>query len=310
MKLLTFLKNSFRIKLVPMDQRWRSLVRKIAERVLPKEEKERFLLLQSQLKDEGFGYDIFGFEAESALAYYLFFNLLYKYWFRVKSEGHKNIPPRGRGMLVINHSGMLPLDFIMIAIDVMKHANPPRIVRGIVDHFAGGLPYINLFIYRGGSVIGSRENMEELLKADQLIGVFPEGTKGIGKPFSQRYKLVRFNVGFVELAIKYKAPIVPVAVIGAEEQYIQIGKIKWLGRLFGFPYIPVTPTFPWLGVLGLIPLPSRYYIYYGEPIKLYKKYSSAEAEDPELIRRLADQIQNIVQEMINKGLKKRKSIFF
>lgn len=293
-----------------MNERQRKLVIKIAERILPKDERERLLSLRKQLKDEGFGYDKFGFEAESALAYYLFFNLLYKYWFRVTSEGHKNIPPKGRAMLVINHSGMIPIDFIMIAIDIMKHANPPRIARGIVDHFAGALPYINLFIHRGGSAIGSRENMEELLKDDQLIGVFPEGTKGIGKPFSQRYKLVRFNVGFVELAIKWQVPIVPVAVIGAEEQHPQIGKIKFLGRFLGFPYIPVTPTFPWLGLLGLIPLPSRYYIYYGKPIKFYKRYSPDSAQDLELIRRLADHVQKIVQEMINQGLKKRKSIFF
>ncbi len=293
-----------------MNERQRNLVRKIGEKILTKEEIERLLSLKTQVKDEGFGYDKFGFEPESALAYYLFFNLLYTYWFRVKSEGHKNIPKKGRAMLVANHSGMIPIDFIMIAIDVMKHANPPRIARGIVDHFAASLPYINLFIYRGGSVIGSRENMEELLKADELVGVFPEGTKGIGKPFSQRYKLVRFNVGFVELSIKYQAPIIPVAVIGAEEQFPQIGKIRWLGRLLGFPYIPVTPTFPWLGLLGLIPLPSRYYIYYGKPIEFYKKHPPGSAEDPELMRRLADHVQKVIQEMINQGLKKRKRIFF
>lgn len=293
-----------------MTPREREIIRKIGERLLPREEQMRLLSLKEQLKDEGFGYDKFGFEAESALACYLFFNLLYKYWFRVKSEGHRHIPPRGRTMLVANHSGMIPLDFIMIAIDILKHGNPPRIARGIVDHFAANLPYINLLIHRGGSVIGSRGNMEELLKEDQLVVVFPEGTKGIGKPFSQRYKLVRFNVGFVEMSIKYQVPIVPVAVIGAEEQHPQIGKIRWLGKIFGFPYLPITPTFPWLGLIGLIPLPSKYYIYYGKPITFYKKYSTSSSQDPELIRRLADYVQKVIQEMINSGLRKRKGVFF
>lgn len=290
-----------------MTEKTRALIRQYAEKILPEDEVER--LKQIRIKDAGFGYDIFGFEPESAFIAYCFFNLFYNYWFRVESTGIENIPTKGSVILTPNHSGALPLDYIMIAIDIVKKLKPPRIARGVVDHFAGALPFINTMIYRCGSVIGSRKNTEYLLKNGDMVVIFPEGTKGIGKPFTQRYKLVRFNVGFIELALKTKSPIVPVAVIGAEEQAPQLFKIKWLGRLFGFPYIPVTPTFPLLGIFGLIPLPVKYHIYYGRPFYFYEKYSPRDAQDPEKVRMLANLVQDALQELINNGLKKRKSIF-
>lgn len=290
-----------------MTEEMRQLVRYYAEKLLPRDEVER--LKKIKIKDAGFGYDIFGFEPESAFIAYYLFNFFYKYWFRVESSGIENIPTKDRVILTPNHSGALPIDYIMIAIDIIKKMKPPRIARGVVDHFAGALPFVNAMIYRCGSVIGSRKNTEYLLKNDDMVVIFPEGTKGIGKPFTQKYKLIRFNVGFIELALKTRTPIVPVAVIGAEEQAPQLFKIKWLGRLFGFPYIPVTPTFPLLGILGLIPLPVKYHIYYGTPFYFSKKYSPKDAHDPEKVRMLANIVQDAVQELINNGLKKRKSIF-
>lgn len=294
-------------KIYTMDKSQRELIVKLAERVLPKNEQDILLKMKKHFRDEGFGYDVFGFEPEFTLACYMFFNLFYKYWFRVSSEGHGNIPSNGPVILAPNHSGAIPIDFIMIAIDIMKKHPNPRLARGVVDFFAGALPYINLLIYRSGSVIGARENVEALLKNGDLVVIFPEGTKGIGKPFKDRYKLRNFNVGFVELSIKYRAPIVPVAVIGAEEQHPQIGRIKWLGRLFGLPYIPVTPTFPWFGLLGLIPLPTKYYIYYGKPFRFYQRYK--EVPEPSLLQELAERVRKRVQDMINEGLKKRKGVF-
>lgn len=293
--------------IVRMDKQQREFIIKIAERLLPKREQNVLLRMKEHFKDEGFGYDIFGFEPEFALACYMFFNVFYKYWFRVSSEGHKNIPSKGPVILAPNHSGAIPLDFIMIAIDIMKRHPKPRLARGVVDFFAGALPYINLLIYRSGSVIGARENVDALLSNDNIVVIFPEGTKGIGKSFSQRYKLVRFNVGFIEFSIKYRAPIIPVAVIGAEEQQPQIGKIKSLGRLMGLPYLPVTPTFPWLGPLGLLPLPTKYYIYYGRPFKFYQKYK--EVPEPFVLQGLAEKIRRRIQEMLNNGLKRRKGVF-
>lgn len=291
-----------------MTPQQRELVWKIAEKFLSKEELSR--LKRIPFKDEGFGYDIFGFEKETLLLGYMFLRFFYKYWFRVRGFGYENVPKRGRVLIVPNHSGTIPVDFIMIAFDLLLNVEPPRMARGIVDHFAASLPYIGLFIQRGGSVIGARRNFEILLKKrGETVVVFPEGTKGIGKGWARRYKLVRFNVGFAELALKYKTPIVPTAVIGAEEQAPQIAKLKTIGRLMGLPYLPVTPTFPMFGLLGLIPLPSRYYIYYGEPLYFYKKYKPSTVNDPIKIRELADNVQSVVQDMINKGLKKRKSIF-
>lgn len=292
-----------------MTPQQREMVWKIAEKILPKEEIAR--IKKIPFKDEGFGYDVFGFEIETMLIGYMIFRFFYKYWFRVKGFGYENIIPKGKLLIVPNHSGTIPLDFVMIAIDLLLNVDPPRMARGIVDHFAGGLPFIGLFIQRGGSVIGSRKNFEILLQRHgETVVVFPEGTKGIGKGWARRYKLERFNVGFIELSLKYKTPIIPTAVIGAEEQAPQIAKLKTLGKIFGFPYIPITPTFPLLGILGLIPLPSRYYIYYGEPLFYFKNYPPFTVNDPVKVRELADNVQAIVQDMINKGLKKRKSIFF
>ncbi len=292
-----------------MTPQQREAVWRLVDRLLPKEEAKR--LKNMNFVDEGFGYDVFGFEKESFALAYLFLRFFYKYWFRVRGYGYENVPRKGKVLIVPNHSGTIPVDFIMIAIDLFLHVNPPRVARGIVDHFAGALPYIGLIIYRTGSVIGARKNFEVLLQRHgETVVVFPEGTRGIGKGWANRYKLTRFNVGFIEMALKYRTPIVPTAVIGAEEQAPQIAKLTTVGKLLGLPYLPITPTFPLFGVLGLIPLPSRYYIYYGTPLHYYKAYKPSAIKDPVLVRQLADEVQGIVQDMINKGLKRRKSVFF
>jgi 1-acyl-sn-glycerol-3-phosphate acyltransferase len=169
---------------------------------------------------------------------------------------------------------------------------------------------VGLFLQRCGQVIGTRRNFEELLQADEMVGVFPEGAKGTGKPFSHRYQLLRFNVGFIELAIEHKTPIVPVAVTGAEEQAPMLFNLKPIARALGFPYFPVTPTFPLLGPLGMVPYPAKYYIDYGEPFSFHEEYSATALEDPHRLRFLAGRVRKRIQGMLHKRVKERSGVYF
>lgn len=290
-----------------MNARQRKAALKIAKSLLPPGEYERVLSLQ--INDIGFGYDPFGMEKEAAAIAYAFARYVYKHWFRVESEGHENIPMKGRALITPNHSGVLPIDAVMIGVDMIHKLEKPRAMRAMVDNFMGFLPFLNTFFYRVGQVVGARRNFRDLLENDELVAVFPEGAKGTGKHFSKRYNLIKFNVGFIELALTYKAPIIPTAVIGGEEQSPMLLNVKPLARMLGFPYFPVTPLFPLLGPLGFIPLPTKYYIYYGEPLHFYKDYPPETTKDPETIRMLADKVQLIVQDMVNKGLEERPSVF-
>lgn len=255
--------------------------------------------------DEGFGFDRFGLEREAFWGAYLFVRQLYRRWFRVRSTGHENVPREGRVILAPNHSGLLPFDGAMVTVDLLERLDPPRSVRAIVDHFAFALPYVGVFMQRTGQVPGTTRNFADLLRQEEMVLVFPEGTRGIIKPWRERYRLRKFNVGFIELAIEHEAPIVPVAVVGAEEQAPILFGSKSLGKKLGMPIFPVTPTFPWLGPLGLVPYPSRYHIAYGEPLWLHREYPREAAKDPGVLQALAQKVQDRVQAMIDVGLEVR-----
>jgi 1-acyl-sn-glycerol-3-phosphate acyltransferase len=290
-----------------MNQRQRARALEWARKLMPPDEFERMESID--VHDLGFGFDQFGMEKESTILAYGLARYLHKYYFRVASEGHENIPTEGPGLIVSNHSGALPIDAAMTAVDVAMNMVKPRPLRTIVDNFAGFLPFVNVFFYRVGQVIGHRRNVQDLLHAGELVGVWPEGTRGLGKPFSRRYNLMRFGVGFIELSLTHRAPIVPTVLIGAEEQLPIIGNLKPLARAFGFPYMPVTPFFPWFGPLGLLPLPVKYHIYYGEPIHFYREHDVRTLEDPEAVTALADKVKLVMQDMINRGLEQRASVF-
>jgi len=290
-----------------MNQRQRARALDFARKLMPPDEYERLLAID--IHDLGFGFDQFGMEKETMILAYGFIRYLHKYYFRVESEGHASIPLTGPGLIVANHSGAIPIDAAMIAVDVAMHTPKARIVRTIVDNFAGFLPFINVFFYRVGQIIGHRRNVTDLLDAGDLVAIMPEGTRGLGKPFSRRYNLTRFGVGFIEMSLAHRAPIIPTALIGAEEQAPIIGNLRPLARAFGFPYIPVTPFFPWLGPLGLLPLPVKYHIYYGEPIHFYRDHDGATLNDPEAVTALAVKVKMTIQDMVNKGLARRTSVF-
>ncbi|MCW5830402.1 MAG: acyltransferase family protein [Deltaproteobacteria bacterium] len=292
-----------------MDQSNRHRVIEFARRVLGDERVD--LILNAPFNDLGFGYDQFGMERESILLGYLLARPLYQSWFRAESTGHENLPARGRAMVVPNHSGVLPIDGLLIYIDIMEKAPNPRLMRGIIEKVFSGIPSVGTFMQRCGQVTGTRYNFEQLLESEELVTVFPEGAKGPGKPFSDRYKLVNFNVGFVELAIRHKTPIIPTSVIGGEEQYPALVNIKPLAKALGVPYFPITPQMLLLPLpLWGLPLPTKYRIRYGAPIELHREYPEHATEDPELMRRIAREIQDTVQEMVNEDLAGRESVWF
>jgi len=291
-----------------MNERMRRIADEIGRRMLTEEEYETYKDLP--FFDEGHGYDIFGFEKESGmLAVAILGKFLYQKYFRVDSFGHENLPEEKRGMLVSNHSGILPIDGGMIFMDCLLKLKPPRAIRAVVDRFFMSFPYIGMILRRFGQINGMRRDFQELLRREELTLVFPEGTHGVGKHFSQRYKLERFNVGFMEIALEEEAPIIPTCVIGAEEQAPMIFNLKPIARLFGFPYFPVTPTFPHFGPLGAFPLPVKYRIYYGEPMYLHEEYSPDIVRNPAKVMELVETVKSTIQQMINKGLEERTGIF-
>jgi 1-acyl-sn-glycerol-3-phosphate acyltransferase len=228
------------------------------------------------------------------------FLALYRSWFRVASEGHEHIPPDGPAILVANHAGLLPFDGAMITLDVLLRTDPPRLPRAIFDRFVGKLPPVRRFFEAVGAVMASRESLTSLLKHGRLALVFPEGIEGIVKPVAQRYRLQHFHTGFVRQALAEGAPVIPVAVIGSDDQAPILYDVKPLARRLGLPVAPVTPTFPWLGPLGLLPLPVRYRIVYGAPIDVARVGPNAPRTDRE-IDDVAKRVRREIQHMLDRG---------
>jgi 1-acyl-sn-glycerol-3-phosphate acyltransferase len=193
----------------------------------------------------------------------------------------------------------------------VRHEHPARRTCRMLalDMFAL-LPFLAPLLAQSGAVRANPENAERLLGNGDLVGVFPEGVKGVGKPFKDRYKLARFGRGgFVRIALRTGAPIVPCAVVGAEEIHPALAHVNWLGRPLGLPYVPITPTFPLLGPLGFVPLPSKWSIDMGEPIPM-DRYGPDAAEDPMLVNRISEEVRATVQRMIDGRLARRKSVWF
>jgi 1-acyl-sn-glycerol-3-phosphate acyltransferase len=254
--------------------------------------------------------DEWGFDEEFAEAVYPVFDFLYEVWWRVEAEGVRHVPAHGRALLVSNHAGSLfPFDASMILGAIMKQHPLPRWARFMVLDWAFALPFISTFMRRVGGVPASPQNAIRLLQQDELVMAFPEGVKGTGKPFSERYRLQRFGRGgFVEVALRAGAPIVPVAVVGSEEIYPKLAESKPLARAIGAPFVPITPTFPWLGLLGLVPLPAKWRIEFCEPLDL-SEYGPEAADDRRLLFDLSEQVRETIQEALYQNLVKRGSAF-
>lgn len=253
--------------------------------------------------------DEWGMDQEFVDAVLPFFNFMYNKYWRVSMEGLDNIPQDGRTLLVSNHSGQLPFDGAMLGTGILQNHSSARFMRALYASWFPTLPFVSDILTKAGQVMANDENALRLLEQDQLVAVFPEGYKGVGKLYKDRYHLARFGRGgFVRVALKTKAPLIPVAVVGAEETYISLYKSQTLAKLVGFPYFPISPTFPALGPLGLIPLPTKWYIDIGEPIPT-DHYPEGSDSNLMLVSHLTDQVRDTVQNMINDRLRQRKSIF-
>jgi len=253
--------------------------------------------------------DEWGFDEDFAELVEPFFGFLYDRWWRVKVSGTQNVPAHGRALMAANHAGILPWDATMISLSLLREHALPRHPRFMVLNWAFDLPWVSVFMRKVGGVVASPYNALRLLEQDHLVAVFPEGVKGAGKPYGERYRLQRFGRGgFVEIALRAGAPIVPVAVVGSEEIYPKIGDLPAVARLLGAPYFPVTPTFPWLGPLGAVPLPSRWRIEFCPPIET-ASYGPEAAGDRSLVLELTEQVRETVQQALYANLVRRGPAF-
>ena len=252
--------------------------------------------------------DVYGFDQEVTERFLLAaMRPIAKKWFRVEVLGAENIPTEGGALVVSNHSGTIPVDGMMTAVSIRDHTG--RFLRPLGADLVFRLPIIGDLARKGGATLACNEDAERMLRGGELVGVWPEGFKGIGKPFGERYKLQRFGRGgFVSAAIRTGVPIIPTSVVGAEEIYPLVGNIPSLARLLGVPYLPITPLFPLLGPLGLIPLPSKWLIEFGEPIRT-DEYDAGAADDPMLVFNVTDQVRESIQQTLYTLLMKRKSVF-
>jgi 1-acyl-sn-glycerol-3-phosphate acyltransferase len=254
--------------------------------------------------------DEFGYDPVYEQKVLPFFELLYSKYFRVEVHGAERIPSEGRCVLVANHSGTLPLDGMMLRLAV-RHEHPRhREVRWLAEDGIFHLPFLGSFTNRLGAVRACPENAERLLDHDALVAVFPEGMKGIGKLFKERYRLQRFGRGgFVKLCLRTRTPIVPVAILGGEETNPLLARVEYLTRALGIPYLPVTPTFPLLGPVGLLPAPTKWKVFFGEPIDL-SGHGAESADDEILVGRLTEQVRSAIQAMLDHAVDQRRSVWF
>lgn len=249
------------------------------------------------------GFDQWGLNLQDCKLYYSLARHFFNY-FRPEIHGIEHVPA-GRVLIVPNHSGQIPFDGLVTAVACLLKASPPRLVRAMADRWVPTLPFVNEAYSRSGVAVGDPINCKNLLEDDQAILVFPEGTRGSGKVWSQRYQLADFGRGFMRLALQTQSPVVPVAVVGGEESIISVYDWKWMARLTRSPYIPVSPFLPVLGPLAYLPLPVKFHVYFGEPLYFEGPFDDEDAIIDEKVKVVRDR----VHEMIQAGLKSRKGWF-
>ena len=264
---------------------------------------ERVRHIPTELNE--FGYDPWGLDIRSVQQAAVISTALYRYYFRVDTFGIENLPA-GRALVIANHAGQIATDAMMISTAALLEADPPRILRGMGEYWLPTLPFINEAMVRTGSVVGTPKNCRDLLSQEEAVIAFPEGVGGMNKLFSERYQLQTFGYGFMRMALSTDTPIVPVAVVGSEEQAPGMANLETIAKLLGMPAFPVTPTFPILGPLGLLPLPVKYRIYFGKPMAF-----SGNADDEDaVVRKKVFKVKSQIQRMLDEGVAKRASIFF
>jgi 1-acyl-sn-glycerol-3-phosphate acyltransferase len=264
---------------------------------------ERLRKAPQQLND--YGYDPFGFNPEFASRLALPVALLYRHYFRAETHDIERVPP-GRVLLIANHAGQLPYDGAMLSAAMLLDADPPRLCRGMGEYFIWRLPWLGVTVARGGTIVGTPENCVKMLETEECVMVFPEGARGINKPFRQRYQLEPFGLGFMRLALQTETPIVPVAFVGSEEQQPGLANLRGAAEAVGLPSLPITVTFPWLGPLGLlVALPVKYHIYFGEPMH----FEGDPNEEDAVVQKKVDAVRKVITDLFARGLHERRGIF-
>jgi 1-acyl-sn-glycerol-3-phosphate acyltransferase len=275
---------------------------------LPAEAREALEAALHRLEGD-FAEDEWGYDEGFADVVYPLLELMYERWWRVRALGVPSVPGHGRALLVANHAGLLPWDALMVSTAVLREHPLPRVARFLALPWTFETPFVSIVLRKLGGGVASPYNAIRLLEQEQLVTAFPEGARGLGKRWGDRYRLQRFGRGgFVEIALRTGAPIVPVAVVGSEEIYPKLADSRPLARLIGAPAFPITPTFPALGPLGAVPLPSRWRIEFCEPIET-ASYGPEAAEDRRLVLELSEQVREIIQERLLEGVFERGSPF-
>jgi 1-acyl-sn-glycerol-3-phosphate acyltransferase len=252
-----------------------------------------------------FGVDPFGYEPGFAAQTLLPLALVYRSWLRVETHGIERVPS-GRVLLIANHGGnTFAWDGAMLALAMLLDAEPPRVVRGMAEYYLPTLPFFGNLMHRMGSVVGTPSNCAQLLDRGEAIAVFPEGERGFVKPYSQRYQLQRFGLGFMRLALETDTPIVPVGIVGSEEQSPGLLRSRWLGKLVGAPVAPITLTFPWLGLASFLPLPVKFRLHFGAPLRFDGDPDDEDAE----IQKKVDVVKDAIRAGIAEGLAARRGWF-
>ena len=265
---------------------------------------------RSALRSRSEEFDDFGLDPSFEQRVKPVVEFLYRSYFRTTVEGIDNVPAEGRCIVVANHSGALPLDGLMLRAALRIEHKQKRDLRWLAEDFVYYLPFAGVFMNRVGAVRACPENAERLLEKESLVGVFPEGVHGIKKLFQERYRLQRFGRGgYIRLCLRMRAPIVPCAIIGAEESSPLLYRLEGLTELLGLPYFPITPTFPFLGPAGLLPAPTKWRMRFGEPINL-DNYGPEAADDHVLVGRLSERVRSAIQAMLDSGLRERRSVWF
>jgi len=261
-------------------------------------------LRKAPLQLNNYGYDPFGFNPETASHMVLPVAALYRYYFRAETHDIDKVPS-GRVLLIANHAGQMPYDGVMLTAAMLLDADPPRLVRGMGEYFIWRLPWLGVTAARGGTIVGTPENCAAMLEAGECVMAFPEGARGISKPYRQRYQLEPFGLGFMRLALTTDTPIVPVAFVGSEEQQPGLANFRGAAEVLGLPSLPITVTFPLLGPLGLlVAFPVKYHIYFGDPLH----FSGDPNEEDAVVQKKVDEVRRSITDLFERGLRHRKGI--
>lgn len=276
---------------------------------LTAEREETWDVLKARINGD-YSVDDFGFDAQFTDRVLMqALRPVYRHWFRVQVSGIESIPADSGALIVANHSGTIAFDSVMTQLAVHDEHPAHRNLRMLGANLVFQTPFLGDLARRAGHTLACHEDAERLLSSGEVVGVWPEGFKGIGKPFADRYRLQRFGRGgFVSAAIRTKTPIVPTAIVGAEEIYPMIANASVLARVLGLPYFPITPTFPALGPLGLIPLPSKWLIHFGDPIPT-DHFAEGAADDPAVLFEITDQVRERIQRTLYDLLAERGGAF-